>query len=114
MEAAGLASENRTRSLRIHTLDLAEEHLHNKTLADACRTRLTQGHARLGPARPSKKLITGWRLWVPSTRKQTYDRQARNSRSGVFVFALAQYRREGLCPRLDTRRDQAGGLVDMA
>jgi predicted transcriptional regulator of viral defense system len=49
---------------------LAEERLHDKTLAGACRSRLTQGYARLDPSLPSKKLITAWRLWVPSAREQ--------------------------------------------
>lgn len=48
---------------------LAEALLHDKTLADACRSRLTQGYARLDPALPSTKLITTWRLWVPSARE---------------------------------------------
>jgi len=50
---------------------LADMRLHDKKLAAECRTRLTQGYARLDPALPSRKLITTWRLWVPSARKET-------------------------------------------
>lgn len=49
---------------------LADAQLHDKTLAAECRSRLTQGYARLDPALPSKKLITAWRLWVPLAREQ--------------------------------------------
>jgi predicted transcriptional regulator of viral defense system len=49
---------------------LADTRLNDKKLAAECRSRLTQGYARLDPALPSKKLITAWRLWVPSLRKQ--------------------------------------------
>ncbi len=44
---------------------LAETRLHDPALADACRTRLTQGYSRLDPALPSSRLHTAWRLWVP-------------------------------------------------
>lgn len=50
---------------------LADERLHDEKLADACRSRLTQGYARLDPALPPKKLVTSWRLWLPSASKQT-------------------------------------------
>ena len=50
---------------------LADTRLHDERLAAACRSRLTEGYARLDPALPSKKLLTAWRLWVPSTRKET-------------------------------------------
>ncbi len=49
---------------------LADARLHDKGLAAECRSRLTQGYARLDPALPSRKLITAWRLWVSSTGKQ--------------------------------------------
>jgi predicted transcriptional regulator of viral defense system len=49
---------------------LADTRLHDKALAAACRLRLTQGYARLDPALPSRKLVTAWRLWVPSAGKQ--------------------------------------------
>lgn len=35
-----------------------------------CRSRLTQGYTRLDPALPPKKLVTSWRLWLPSATKQ--------------------------------------------
>jgi predicted transcriptional regulator of viral defense system len=50
---------------------LADTRLQDKKLAAECRSRLTQGYARLDPALPSGKLITAWRLWVPAARKQT-------------------------------------------
>jgi predicted transcriptional regulator of viral defense system len=43
--------------------------LHDRALAAACRTRLTQGYARLDPALSAPKLITAWRLWVPARWK---------------------------------------------
>src|SRR5258707_1531000 len=51
--------------------DLAETRLHDDKLAAECRSRLTQGYARLDPALPSKKLSTPWRPWMPSARKRT-------------------------------------------
>jgi predicted transcriptional regulator of viral defense system len=50
---------------------LADAWLHDEKLADACRSRLTQGYARLDPALLPKKLVTAWRLWLPAARKQT-------------------------------------------
>ena len=50
---------------------LAETRLHDDKLAAECRSRLTQGYARLDPALPPKKLVTAWRLWLPSARKHT-------------------------------------------
>jgi predicted transcriptional regulator of viral defense system len=49
---------------------LADARLHDAKLAAACRSRLTKGYARLDPALPSKRLVTAWRLWLPSTREQ--------------------------------------------
>ncbi len=34
-------------------------------LANMCRTRLTQGYAKLDPDLSSDRLITAWHLWVP-------------------------------------------------
>lgn len=50
---------------------LADTRLHDDKLAAACRSRLTEGYARLDPTLPSKKLVTAWRLWLPSTKEQT-------------------------------------------
>lgn len=50
---------------------LAESRLHDSKLADACRTRLTQGYTRLDPALSSPRLATAWRLWVPAHWKDT-------------------------------------------
>lgn len=49
---------------------LAETRLHDDRLAAACRSRLTKGYARLDPTLPPQKLVTSWRLWLPSARKQ--------------------------------------------
>lgn len=45
---------------------LADTRLRDAALASACRTRLTQGYARLDPALPAHQLNTAWRLWVPT------------------------------------------------
>lgn len=50
---------------------LAEMRLHDDKLAAECRSRLTQGYARLDPTLPQQKLVTAWRLWLPSTGKRT-------------------------------------------
>ena len=50
---------------------LAETRLHDDKLVAECRSRLTQGYAKLDPALPRKKLSTAWRLWLPSARKRT-------------------------------------------
>jgi len=50
---------------------LADTRLHDDKLAAECRFRLTHGYAKLDPSLSSKKLITAWRLWVPTARKQT-------------------------------------------
>lgn len=48
---------------------LAEVFLHDKKLAEACRSLLTQGNTRLDPALDSPRLVTAWRLWVPERWK---------------------------------------------
>jgi predicted transcriptional regulator of viral defense system len=50
---------------------LADTRLHDRKLAEECRSRLTHGYARLDPALASNKLATHWRLWVPSAWKTT-------------------------------------------
>jgi predicted transcriptional regulator of viral defense system len=35
-------------------------------LVDACRSRLSAGNAKLDPRLPADKLVTAWRLWIPS------------------------------------------------
>lgn len=49
---------------------LAETRAHDDKLAAECRSRLTQGYARLDPSLPRRKLSTAWRLWLPSARKK--------------------------------------------
>jgi predicted transcriptional regulator of viral defense system len=36
-------------------------------LVEACRTRLTQGNAKLDPKLKCTKLVKAWRLWIPAT-----------------------------------------------
>jgi predicted transcriptional regulator of viral defense system len=48
---------------------LAETRVHDDDLARACRSRMTKGYARLDPSLSCDKLVTAWRLWVP-----THDR----------------------------------------
>lgn len=49
---------------------LAETRLHDHKLETECRSRLTQGYARLDPTLPPKKLVTNWRLWLPADKQQ--------------------------------------------
>jgi predicted transcriptional regulator of viral defense system len=49
---------------------LAQARFHDEELAAACRTRLTQGYARLDPALSCTQLATAWRLWVPERWKR--------------------------------------------
>lgn len=35
-------------------------------IANACRTRLSTGNAKLDPKLPAARLVTAWRLWVPA------------------------------------------------
>jgi predicted transcriptional regulator of viral defense system len=48
---------------------LAETKIGDTKLAEACRSRLTKGYARLDPAMAGASLVTSWRLWVPSRWK---------------------------------------------
>ena len=45
---------------------LAETLLKDRALVDACHVRLTQGYARLDSSLPSARLVTRWKLWVPT------------------------------------------------
>jgi len=45
---------------------LAENVFHDPVLVDACRTRLTQGYARMDPTLSSSRLVTRWKIWVPN------------------------------------------------
>ena len=36
-----------------------------EALAEACRSRLTAGNAKLDPAIPCRRLVKTWRLWIP-------------------------------------------------
>ena len=49
---------------------LADTRLRDKKLAAECRSRLTQGYARLDPALSTPTLVTSWRLWVPAAWKE--------------------------------------------
>ena len=46
---------------------LAERHPNGAELAEASRTRLTNGHAKLDPVLDCSRLITRWRLRVPNS-----------------------------------------------
>jgi predicted transcriptional regulator of viral defense system len=51
---------------------LAARCLDDHKLADACRARLTEGYARLDSSDLSTpKLVTTWRLWVPTRWKDS-------------------------------------------
>lgn len=50
---------------------LADKHLHDAKLAEACRARLTKGYARLDPSMAASKLVTAWRVWVPARWKDS-------------------------------------------
>ncbi len=59
---------------------IAERYAPNEQeLTNACRARLTKGNAKLDPALPSDKLVSSWRLWVPSNwaREKPSDRATR-------------------------------------
>jgi predicted transcriptional regulator of viral defense system len=40
-----------------------------EAIVDACRARLSTGYAKLDPALPRDRLVTKWRLWVPTSWK---------------------------------------------
>ena len=44
---------------------LVENHRGAEALAQACKTRLTSGNARLDPRLDCSRLVSRWRLWVP-------------------------------------------------
>jgi predicted transcriptional regulator of viral defense system len=49
---------------------IADTHLHDQMLADACRQRLTTGYAQLDPNLPGSTLATAWRVWLPAHWKE--------------------------------------------
>lgn len=46
---------------------VAERHPDGASLAELCRTRLTSGNAKLDPALDCSRLVSRWRLFIPST-----------------------------------------------
>jgi len=48
-------------------------------LIAVCRARLTKGNAKIDPALPSDKLVSAWRLWIPSNwaKEKPSDRATR-------------------------------------
>ena len=46
---------------------LIEGRKDESSLIEACRSRLSAGHAKLDPALESTRLITRWRLWAPAS-----------------------------------------------
>ncbi len=60
---------------------IAERYASNEQeLIAACRARLTKGNAKLDPALPSDKLVSAWRLWIPSNwaKEKPSDRATRD------------------------------------
>lgn len=49
---------------------LAEAHLHDESLAAACRARLTMGYTKLDPGLDCSQLVTSWNLWAPPRWKE--------------------------------------------
>jgi predicted transcriptional regulator of viral defense system len=49
---------------------LAERHPDGARLAEACRSRLTKGNAKLDHVLKCSRLVTKWRLWVPQTWRE--------------------------------------------
>ncbi|WP_245297073.1 type IV toxin-antitoxin system AbiEi family antitoxin [Rhodomicrobium sp. R_RK_3] len=56
---------------------LAERHALGGELASACKSRLTEGYAKLDPALKCNRIVTRWKLRVPTKwiTKETHDRQ---------------------------------------
>ena len=46
---------------------LQRDHPNQGALIELCRQNLTTGYAKLDPALPADRLVTAWRVWVPST-----------------------------------------------
>lgn len=45
---------------------LQRDHPDQIALIAECRTNLSTGYAKLDPALPADRLVTGWRVWVPA------------------------------------------------
>jgi predicted transcriptional regulator of viral defense system len=103
---------------------LAETRLHDNKFAAECRSGLTQGCARLDPALPPERLVTAWRLWLPSAlagdhgarhRDRCNSRTAlhRHGNSRVAGIALLQVKSRSTRQVWDgPRRDQEMGLYN--
>ncbi len=50
---------------------IADTRLHDQTLAETCRQRLSAGYAQLDPNLPGSALATAWRVWVPAHWSRT-------------------------------------------
>jgi predicted transcriptional regulator of viral defense system len=46
---------------------LAELEGKQDALADACRTHMSKGNAKLDPDAPCRKLVKRWKLWIPAS-----------------------------------------------
>lgn len=46
---------------------LQRDHHNQKALIAICQAKLTAGYAKLDPALPADRLITTWRVWVPTS-----------------------------------------------
>jgi predicted transcriptional regulator of viral defense system len=60
---------------------LAERHALGGELAAACKSRLTQGYAKLDPGLKCTRVVTRWKLRVPANwvERSAHDRQSRAS-----------------------------------
>lgn len=46
---------------------LQRDHPNQAALIAACREKLTTGYAKLDPSLPADRLVTAWRVWVPTS-----------------------------------------------
>ena len=46
---------------------LQRDHPDQVALIDSCRGHLSAGYAKLDPALPADRLVTAWRVWVPTS-----------------------------------------------
>jgi len=42
----------------------------DRAIIDQCRSTLTKGNVKLDPRLPADRLVTRWRLWIPSSWSQ--------------------------------------------
>ncbi len=49
---------------------LQRDHPDQTALIEACRANLSAGYAKLDPALPADRLVTAWRVWVPTNEQR--------------------------------------------